>query len=220
MAKIIPDFRNRSAQSIVTERVRNESSGYIYRALSWLDLAKREKSSPAFQYGAHDARQGIEQLLFEELVLSVGGALDRSDYVNCLGNSTKLHAIINRLSPEREKLARFVQVLMSIGEPRVDLMLWDHKLLMKYWGQLSRYLHWAGAIDETINSWQWVTAGMTLAEEAALYVWKNQTEGETAVMLPADMHPEIAHLWELFKEGKISVEELRISTRLLEDVLR
>lgn len=220
MAKVIPDFRGRTAHAIITENVRNESSGYVYRALSWLELAKREKSSPAFQYGAHDARQGIEQLLFEELVLSTGANLDRSEYQRCLGNSTKLHAIIKRLSPDREKLSLFVQAIMATGNQQLDLMVWDHKLLMNYWGTVSNYLHWAGAIDETINKWSWVEAGIAKTEEACLYIWKNKTEKETGVMLPSDMHPEIAALWERFKAGSIGAKDVKIACGLLQPVLR
>ena len=220
MTKVIPNFRGRAAHAIISENVRNESSGYVYRALSWLDLAKREKSSPAFQYGAHDARQGIEQLLFEELVLSTGANLDRSEYQRSLGNSTKLHAIINRLSPDREKLGKFVQVVMATGDPKIDLMVWDHRLLMKYWGTVSDYLHWAGAIDETIDKWIWVEAGIAKIEEACMYIWKNQTEKETGSMLPSDMHPEIAALWERFKVGSIGAEEVRIACELLQPALR
>lgn len=214
MAKVIPNFLGRTAREIVTEHVHNESSGYIYRALSWLDLAKRERSSPAFQYGAHDARQGIEQLLFEELVLSTGANLDRSEYQKSLGNSTKLHTIINRLSPDREMLVVFLQALMSVSEPKVNLMVWDHKLLMRYWGTISEYLHWAGAIDETIDIWNWVEAGISRTEGACLYIWKNQTEKETGVMLPRDMRPEIATLWERFKSGSICIEEVKIASHL------
>ena len=123
MVKIIPNYLNRSASSIISESVRYESSGYIYRALSWLDVAKRKKSPVAFQYAAHDARQGIEQLLFEELIMSVGTKLDRSEYDKCLGNSTKLHAIINKLSPEREKLAKFNQAVFSVGSVQIPLMV-------------------------------------------------------------------------------------------------
>ena len=220
MDKVIPNYRGRAANAIITEKVHNESSGYIYRALSWLDLAKREKSSPAFQYGAHDAGNGIEQLLFEELVQCTGARLERSEYQRCLGNSTKLYATINRLSPDREKLGKFVQTVMATGNPKFDLVVWDHKLLMKYWGTVSEYLHWAGAIDETIGKWSWVEAGIAKTEEACMYIWKNQTEKETGVMLPASMHPEIVALWERFKAGRIGVDEVKIACELLQPVLQ
>ena len=219
MPRVIPNYRNRSADSIVTEKLHFESSGYIYRALSWLDYAKRKDSPVAFQYAAHDARQGIEQLLFEELVLSVGTSLDRAEYEKCLGSSTKLYAIINRLAPEREKLATFNQAIFSVGSSQVPLVVWDHKLLMKYWGKVSNYLHWAGAIDETIQEASWVNEGIKVTEEACLYIWNNQTQRETVVMLPNDMHPEIRHLWERFQSGSIGVEEVIISSQLLEPAI-
>ena len=216
MPRVTPNYRNRSADSIVSKKLHFESSGYVYRALSWLDFAKRKDTPAAFQYAAHDARQGIEQLLFEELVLSVGTNLDRAEYEKCLGNSTKLHAIINRLAPERERLAEFNQAIFSVGNVRIHLVVWDHKLLMKYWGKISSYLHWAGAIDETIQNASWVEEGIKVTEEACLYIWNNQTQGETGVMLPNDMHPEIRHLWERYKSGSIDVEEVKISAQLLE----
>ncbi|MBU4262649.1 MAG: hypothetical protein KKC76_12405 [Proteobacteria bacterium] len=217
MTTYFPNFKNRSAHSIVTENIRNESSGYIYRALSWIDLAKREKSSPCFQYAAHDTRQGIEQLLFEELILSTGAALDRSEYLTCLGNSTKLHAIIKRLSPDREKLATFVKTLMSVVSPQLNIVVWDHNLLMRYWGRASNYLHWSGAIDETVDKWQWVVERIACIEEICMYIWVNQTENNTGTMHPCDMHPAVAALWERFKAGKIGVEEVKLSARLLAD---
>lgn len=210
MTKQIPNYRNRSAEEIIIDKVRFESSGYIYRALSWLDLAKKTKNRPAFQYAAHDTRQGIEQLLFEELVLSVGTKLDRKEYEKCVGNSTKLHAIINRLSPGREKLSLFVQAIFSFGDRRIDFVVWDLTLLMKYWGKISDFLHWSGAIDETIEDWQWVEKGISIVEEACLYIWKNQTEKEEGIMMPSDMRPEIRLLWERFKNGEIGLKEVKI----------
>lgn len=220
MTKVAPDFLNRSADSIVSENIRFESSGYIYRALSWIDFAKRKNSPVAFQYAAHDARQGIEQLLFEELVLSVGTKLDRTEYEKCLGNSTKLHAIINRLVPEREKLATFNQAIFSVGGIRIPLVIWNHKLLMKYWGKLSQYLHWAGAIDETIEVRSWLEAGIVITEEACKYIWINQTQYETGAMIPNSMHPEIRSLWERYKEGRIGLEDVKISSQILEPAIR
>ncbi|MBL3619701.1 MAG: hypothetical protein JMN26_18575 [gamma proteobacterium endosymbiont of Lamellibrachia anaximandri] len=220
MPRVIPNYRNRSAESIVSEKIQFESSGYIYRALSWLDFAKRKGVPVAFQYAAHDARQGIEQLLFEELVLSVGTNLDRTEYEKCLGNSTKLYKIINRLAPQRENLAKFTRAVFSVGEVRIPLVVWDHKKLMQYWGRISNYLHWAGAIDETIQNESWVKEGILITEEACAHIWNNLTQHEMGVMLPNDMHPEIRDLWERYKAGKIGLDEVRISSKLLDPALK
>lgn len=157
--------------------------------------------------------------MFEELVLSVGTNLDRAEYEKCLGNSTKLHAIINRLAPEREKLATFNWAIFSVGNVQMPLVVWDHKRLMKYWGKISNYLHWAGAIDETIQNESWTGEGIKVTEEACLYIWNNQTQNETGVMLPHDMHPEIRHLWKRYQAGSIGVEEVKISVQLLEPTI-
>lgn len=220
MTKIIPNFKNRSADSIVSDEISFESPGYIYRALSWIDLAKRTRSPVAFQYAAHDARQGIEQLLFEELVMHSAPNFDRAEYRKCLGASTRLHAIINRLAPEREKLARFTQAVYAVGAIRVQLVVWDHRLLMRYWGSLSNYLHWAGVIDESIKDKSWVTDGIEITEKACMYIWDNKTTKETGVMRPDDMHPEIRDLWERYREDKVDIEGVRISVEILEPATR
>jgi len=67
-----PSFKNRSPHQIIDENVCFDSIGYTYRAKSWLDIAKKRRNVCALQYAAHDVRQAIEQLLFEQLVLGVG----------------------------------------------------------------------------------------------------------------------------------------------------
>lgn len=217
----MPNYKERSAHSICTDSIRFESSGYIFRSLSWLNLSKRENySAPIFLYGALDARLGIEQLFFEELVLCVGTKLDRKQYEKCLGNSTKFYAIINKLSPDREKLARFNRAIFSTGDVRIPLVVWDYKLLMKYWGKISNYLHWAGAQNETVSNESWVRSGIKVVEEASLHVWNNLESYKIGVMLPESMNPEIRSLWERYKAGSIDEEGIKISVRFLEPVLK
>ena len=109
-----PEYKGRTPEQIISERIHLDSVGYVYRALSWIDVAKHGRNVCALQYAAHDARQGIEQLLFEEIILSVGTQLDRREYEKCKGNSTKLHKIIRRLNPEYNKLGQFTQAIISI----------------------------------------------------------------------------------------------------------
>ena len=65
--KNIPSFNNRKPAQIVTEEIHFESSGRIYRALSWLDYAKRNKNVSALEYAAIETRLGIEQLILRPL---------------------------------------------------------------------------------------------------------------------------------------------------------
>src|SRR5262245_40032602 len=186
-----PNFSDRSLDQIIGEDVYFDSVGYAYRALSWLDIARKRRNICALQYAAHDARQAIEQLLFEEIVLSVGTALDRKDYEKCRGNGTRLHKILQRLNPDYTRLALFTQAIISLEPQGPSLITWDHKVLMKHWGKISTYLHWAGEPAETVACHDWVVQGIVAVETAAMHIWDNNRAGYTGIMMPESMQPEI-----------------------------
>lgn len=56
----IPSFENRSPVEIIAEQQFFESSGRIYRAMSWLDCAKINRNISALEYAALETRLGIE----------------------------------------------------------------------------------------------------------------------------------------------------------------
>ena len=215
-----PEYRGRLPQQIISENVYFDSVGYTYRALSWLDVAKRENNVCALQYAAQDARQAIEQLLFEEIVFSVGTELDRQEYEKCKGNSTKLHKIIRRLNPTYEKLAEFTQAIVSVDPHAPPLIRWDHKLLMKYWGKVSSYLHWVGEPSETVESEDWFTEGIAAVEAAALHIWGKNRLGYTGTMMPKDMQPEIRECWKRFKTGEVDIHAVKQIAHIALPILR
>jgi hypothetical protein len=204
-----PEYRGRTPEQIISERVHFDSAGYMYRALSWLDVAKQGRNVCALQYAAHDSRQSIEQLFFEELVLCVGTQLDRSKYEKCKENSTKLHKIIRRLNPEYKKLGQFTQAIISILPQSPPLIIWDHKKLLRYWGNISGYLHWPGEPAETIESTEWFQKGIEAVEEAGNYIWEKNQAGFTGIMMPQNMQPEIRDCWERFRAGEIDLDSVK-----------
>jgi len=214
-----PEYRGRTPEQIISERVHFDSVGYAYRALSWLDVAKRDLNVCALQYAAHDARQAIEQLLFEEIVLSVGTKLDRKEYEKCKGNSTKLHKIIRRLNPDYNKLAQFTKTINSILPQSLPLTLWDHKKLLKHWGVVSGYLHWAGEPAETFESTEWIQKGIEAVEAAADHIWKKNESGFTGIMMPLDMQLEIRDCWERFRADEIDLDSVNRTAKIALPVL-
>jgi len=94
----IPNYKDRTPEEIITDKISFESDYYIYRALSWIDYSRKNECKVSMLYAAMEVRLGIEQLLFEELVMSVGLDFNVQEYKNCIGNSTKLHKIIRRSS--------------------------------------------------------------------------------------------------------------------------
>lgn len=204
-----PEYRGRLPEQIISDRVYFDSVGYAFRALSWLDIAKQTRNVCALQYAAHDTRQAIEQLFFEEIVLSVGAALDREEYERVRGNSTKLHKILKRLSPDYARLAQFTQVIVSADPQSPPLVTWDHKALMKHWRRISTYLHWAGEPAQTVERDGWIDQGIGAVERAALHIWDNNRAGLTGIIMPKKMKSEIRDCWERFRCGDIDIESVR-----------
>lgn len=208
-----PDFTNRDPVEIISEKLYFDSLGFVYRGLSWLDYAKRTTSVIALQYAALETRQAIEQLLFEELVMSVGGQLDRTEYEKCKGNSTKLAKIIRRLSPNYQRLVAFTRTIISLIPNSPPLVEWEHTTLLKHWGIISAYLHWPGERKETFESPQWFVKGLQTVEDAATYLWTKKTAGYSGVMMPENMETEIRQIWEDFESGKIDLDSAQRRAR-------
>jgi len=215
-----PNFEDRSPERIIEENVYFDSAGYAYRALSWLDIAKKRRNVCALQYAAHDIRQAIEQLLFEDLVMSVGTALDRKDYEKCKGNSTKIQNMIKRLSPDYDRLVQFAQAIISTIPGAPPIIVRDHSVLMRHWGVTSKYLHWGGEATETVKSDSWFDSGVLAVDSAATHIWEKMRSGLSGIMMPSDMQPEIRSLWERFRTGEIDLTAVERAAHLALPVLR
>jgi hypothetical protein len=215
----VPDFTNRNPSEIMTKEVFFDSVGFVYRGLSWLDYAKRHSSVSALLYAALDIRQAIEQLFFEEIVMSVGGQLDKEEYEKCKGNATKLAKIIRRLSPAYEKLVNFTRTIISIIPNSPPLIIWDHAILLKCIGSVSTYLHWVGEPKESFESPQWFLKGLETIESVATNLWNKMTSGYSGIMMPDKMQPEIRQIWDDFCSGKIDLDGVRVRARIASPVL-
>jgi len=215
----MPDFTNREPDNIITERLFFDSAGFVYRGLSCWDYAKRNGSAVALQYAALETRHAIEQLLFEELIMSVGGQLHQKEYKKCKGNSTNFARIIRRLSRNYLQLVSFTKAILSLIPDSPPLIEWDHAALLKHWGTLSSYLHWAGDPRETFNSSAWFVKGLEEIEHVATYLWDKMANGDSGVMLPQNMQPEIRQAWEDFSSGKIALDTVIERARIALPVL-
>lgn len=209
----IPDFKNRQPLDIISEKLFHDSAGFVYRGLSWLDYAKRTSSVTTLLYSALETRLAIEHLLFEELIMSVGCQLDRKEYENCKGSSTKLEKIIRRLSPDYRQLVIFTRTISALIPNGPPLIEWEHKALLKHWGALSTFLHWPGERKETFESSQWFMTVVATVEHAGTYLWEKMKAGYSGVMMPDKMQPEIRQIWEDYKSGKIDIDSARERAR-------
>lgn len=213
----IPEFKNRTPSQIINEMNHFESSGRAYKALSWLDYAQSNNNVSALEYAALETRLSIEQLLFEQLVISVGTELDRSDYKKCSGNAKNLSRMIERLTPHYEKLIDFTKAMAPVEVP---ITKWDNRALVKYHGKVSNYLHWSGGLDITIQSEQWLNDGISEVENAIGYIWHGLTTGNTGVMPTEKLEPELQELWMLFLNSRITINDVVRRAAEIEPILQ
>lgn len=214
---MIPSFENREPTQIVTELNHFESSGRIYKALSWLDYAKRHANVSALEYAALETRLGIEQLLFEQLVVGVGSELEQNEYKKCKGNAKLLDQILKRLMPRYDKLIEFT---IALAPKELPISKWDNSRLIEYSGRVSKYLHWSGGLDTTVQSDGWFSSGIETVSRAAQYVWDTLTMGNTGVMRIEGLQPEIRELWKLYADGQITLESATTRAAVLEPMLQ
>lgn len=213
----IPEFKNRTPSQIINEMNHFESSGRAYKALSWLDYAKSNSNVSALEYAAFEARLAIEQLLFEQIIISVGTELDKSDYKKCNGNAKDLSRMIEKLTPHYEKLIDFTKTMAPADLP---ITKWDNRALVKYHGKISNYLHWSGGLDVTVKSEKWLKSGISELESAIGYVWHGLTTGSTGVMPIEKLEPEFQELWLLFLNDNITITEVVQKAADIEPVLQ
>ena len=215
-----PSHTSRTPEDILSKELYFDSVGYLYRAMSWLDYFERNDQFTALIYACIEARFGIENLIFEEIVISTGAKLSKEDYEKCLNNPTKLYKALKKISPEYEKLQEFTQIIVSLSPNLPRIIQWKPRELIKSWGKISKYLHWCGSKSETAELSIWrANVGREMKGEIEP-IWHKITSGHSGLMHPDDMHPNISELWDQFKSGDIDTESANIRMQILKPLLQ
>jgi len=214
-----PDYKDKTAEEILSSRRLFDSAWYTFQSLSWIDYAKRDTNISALQYAALEIRNAIEQFWFETVVLSVGDNLDRKEYVKCKKNTTKMYKILKKLTPDYDKLVIFNRAMFSLIET-YKVTAWDLKKINKLYGKVSNFLHFQGSPDETWKKSEWFVDFLNTVENAACYLWNGFTQGATAMSIPENMAPEVREMWNEFKDDQITIDDVKIRLKIAEPVLK
>lgn len=215
-----PDYKNRDLEEIVGQEISFDSVGHFYRAVSLLDYFDRTKLLTSLLYSSIEARMGIEHLLFEQLVLSVGFKLSQDDYERCLKNRMEFEKLIQKLSPDYEKLQQFTGAVLELTrKPIPELVFWRPRELMKNWGKLSKYLHWFGAKPQTTDNPDWVDEYQNNIRTILLPIWERMSSGPTGLLHPDNMEPHVHDIWADFRDEKINVDSAKVRLYLIYPIL-
>lgn len=209
----IPNYKNRTAEAIITEWHSADSYECIYRAMSWLDHFERNGHYPSMLYAAIEGRSGVEHLIFEEIVISTGASLTKDQYNNLLKNSRKLEKKLFKLTPDYMKLQTFTRAVHELNPNLPPLVFWDIKALMRAWGTLSKYLHWNGAKNYTSDDQSWRAQANLNIKKQIEPIWIRITSGDSGIIHPTQMTDGVREIWQGFKDGNINHESLDFRLR-------
>jgi len=210
-----PDYRNRSAEEILSKHIYHDAIGFGFRAASWLDYVERKGDVAALFYACIDGRLSIEHLIFELIVICSEPKLTKEDYKKCLNSPRKLDKLISKLVPEYEKLVEFSRIVQTMTPGIPNINVWDIKDLMKNWGHLSSYLHWTGAAIETTEDSEWQSQAFEHAKSVIIPLWQKLSSGQSGSISIESMSKNTKDVWEQYRKGEIGSESVRLRLEIL-----
>ena len=215
-----PNHRNRTPQEIISENIFHDTRGFMFRAVSWLDMADQTRRFTAFHYACIDARLAIEHLIFEQLAITAGNDLDAEKYKRCVDNPPKLDKLLRQTVPDYEKLQEFTKLVVSLSHGVPPVNQWNIKDLRKSWGRLSYYLHWVGAYPQTTENPKWQAQAIQDVKDIIEPLWQKISSGHSGSIRLESMPPPVREIWNEFRDGQIDFESARSRLNLVRDQLR
>lgn len=183
--------------------------------MAWLDYYRRYPNFGPLLNACISARQGIEYLLFEELLLGLGTGLTEAEYEKCVQSAKTLDKVVKARIPTYERLLKFTKIVASLDEGLPNLISWNHANLMRAWGTLSKSLHWFGTYALTTDDREWLEKEHSRVLDLVTPIWKNMCKGRHGVMHPDDMHPSTREVWNRFVKSEISEETAAFQLRIV-----
>lgn len=179
-------------------------------------MAKKTGSSTLLVYACLEARNAIEQLWFEILMLLKGGEMTREFFEKSQSRTEGFAAAIKEIEPRYRELTQFVKLICEC-DPNAPfrVIVWDLRILNRLQNKLSKYCHAQGHPIPTIEEESWVERGHQLVVEAHGYITKELESGTTAMMSLEDMSPAGLSIWHDFSQKKINEEQVRIRLRIV-----
>jgi hypothetical protein len=179
-------------------------------------LAERRTSSNLLIFACVEARNAIEQLWFEILVVLRSGEITLKFVERIRRRRDGFLAAIREAEPNYRKLARFSMLCMRLDSQRpVDIIPWDLRRLKKWWHALSEHCHAQAEPMTTLSNPIWFTEGLGLVREVFGYFREQMSQGATGIMRVGAMIPVVKDIWEDFVADKIDVERVLIRLQIV-----
>lgn len=191
----------------------------ILQARDIADLARQTSNPSLLVYSCLEARNAIEQLWFELLMVIHGGSMAHTLFDQCRKRRDGFLAAIHEAEPKYRLLAQFAALCLQVdAKAPFKVIVWDLKRLKKLWQSLSGYCHTQASQSETLDDSRWFSEGLFLIDETFKYFESQMTQGATALMSPDSMIPEARIIWEDFSAHQIDEEQVLLRLKIVQPV--
>jgi len=205
-------------KEVFTRSRQCSSDWLVLQSKSLLDEAIRARNASALVYAALEARNAIEQLWFEIVMLLHGGEIDSETLAQCRKKDGFLN-VMRKATPDYYALASFTKLCCSIGPPLLpEIIVWDIKRLKKQWIAVSAYCHTQAHPRDTLADPQWFDKGFQIVQSVFDYMSANMSQADTGIMQPSQMAKHVKPIWEDFRVGAITEEQVLLRLKISQPV--
>lgn|GEM_PF-5643925 len=180
-------------------------------------LAERRANSNLLIFGCVEARNAIEQLWFEILVVLRKGEVTLEFIEEIRHRRDGFLAAIREAEPNYRKLVRFSMLCMRLDSSRpVEIIPWDLGQLKKWWHALSGYCHAQAESVSTLQSPKWLVDGVKLVNAVFEYFRDHMSQGATGILRVDSMDATARNIWNDFVSDQIDEEQALIRLRIVQ----
>ncbi len=209
-------FRMQLEDTLCRERI-CEADWLILQARDIAELSRQTANPSLLVFSCLEARNAIEQLWFELLMVIYGGSMERDLLNKCKKRRNGFLAAIHEAGPQYRLLAQFTALCIKLdAKATFKVIVCDLKRLKKPWQSLSGYCHAQASPTETIYDFNWFSEWLSLIDETFQYFKSQMTECATSLLSPDRMIPEVRMNWEDFSAHRINEEQVLIRLKIVQ----
>jgi hypothetical protein len=211
----MPEVRQFSADKLLSRKRHCDSGWLILQSKCLLDEAVRNSNASALVYAALEARNSIEQLGFEIVMVCHGGQMPKTTFLECRKKGG-VFDVLQRVQPEYRKLVQFTVLCTRLQLKAPVIVEWEIRRLRRLWNSLSSYCHAQLHASATIDDASWFDGGAKLIGETYNYLATNMSKAATGLVNPKTMSSHSREIWNDFRKDKITAEQASMRLRLVQ----
>ncbi len=199
---------------------------HIARVIKWLQYDNNRFLDNILIYAAVDLRIAIERYILELLILLKydGNNTDifTSQEMRRIRSIKGIFAIMQETDPFYRKTARFTQLICEITPELPTISIIDTAYLRRKWEELSNYCHKQLDPSNTFesNNREFQKKGFALIREVVDKFWDWGRGRATGIISRSSMEKETLNIYNRFIRDEINEEQVRISLKIIEPVLK